>query len=175
MSPVQVRVWADTKKLSTTLATVITPIPDEKGFDEVQVSREDVESMNNTAVVVVPNIHIINQVEILIQCVKCSKKILQETRGRIVKCDRCSSAMRIADCKRQLCAKLVVLSPEKENQIDLTVFENVLENVFVGDLQSLTEDEVMEVLLLLENLTITYNTKTMVITHLSQASCVDPK
>ena len=116
---------------STTLATVITPVPDERVFDDIQMPREDIESMNDTVIVVVPNIHIINHVEMLIQCVKCSKKILQKTAGNIVKCDRCSSSMRTSDCKRQLCVKLAVLSPETKEKIDITVYENVLKSVFV--------------------------------------------
>ena len=114
MTPVQVRVWDNTKKLSTILSTVVTHIPDEQCFKEVQVPRKNIESMSHATVLVVPKIHIINQVENLTQCVKCSRKILQETAKKIVKCDRCSSAMRISHCKRQLCIKLVVLSLEKK-------------------------------------------------------------
>mgnify|MGYP001798203020 FL=1 len=36
MTPVQVRVWDNTKKLSTILSTVVTHIPDEQCFKEVQ-------------------------------------------------------------------------------------------------------------------------------------------
>ena len=52
-------------------------------------------------------------------------------------------------------------------ELHLTAFEAALRNVIVGELHSLTESEVGEVLLLLENLTITYNGTSMLITKIS--------
>ena len=49
--------------------------------------------MTDTIVLEVPNIHLVEKVENFIQCVKCSRKILQATAKRVVSCDRCGGIM----------------------------------------------------------------------------------
>ncbi len=88
ISPVLVRVWCDAKKLSTIISSVVTPIPDDQSLHEVQVAREEIELMSGTTVINVPNIQLVEKVETFVQCVKCSKKIIEETAKRVVTCDR---------------------------------------------------------------------------------------
>ena len=166
ISPIQVRDWFNEKKLSTTVRSVITPIPNDQSLHEVNVCREQIDFMTHTIALEVLHIHLVEKVEIFIPCVKCSRKILQETTKGVVSCDRCGGIMRLADCAKQLCAKIVVHSSDKE-ELHQTVFEHVLRNVIVGDLHSLTESEVGEALLLLENITISYSARSMVVTQLT--------
>ena len=72
--------------------------------------------------------------------------------------------MRLADCKKQLPADIVV-SPSGGNPVILTVFQNVLETL-ITNLVKLNQDELSETLLSLENLKVTYNSKTLVATEL---------
>ncbi len=74
-------------------------------------------------------------------------------------------SMRLADCSTQMFARILVHSPQNK-ELHLTAFENVLLTVILGDFDSLTEADVAEVLLLLEDITVTYNSTSMVITKL---------
>ena len=93
ISPIQVRVWSNAKKLSTITSSVVTPIPDDQSLHEVHVSREQIDFMTDTIVLEVPNIHLVEKNKNLIQCVKCSRKILQGTAKSVVSCDRCGGIM----------------------------------------------------------------------------------
>ena len=166
ISPIQVRVWSNAKKLSTIISSVITLIPDDQSLQEVHVSKEQIELMTDTIVLKVPNIHLVEKIEHFIQCVKCSRKILQAIAKRVVSCDRCGGIMRLADCPKQICAKIVVRSSDNK-ELHLTAFEPALRSAIIGELHSLTESEVGEMLLLLENITITYNATSMLIAKLS--------
>ena len=95
---------------STITSSVVTPIPDDQSLHEVHVYREQIDFMTDTIVLEESNIHLVEKVENLIQCVKCSRKILQGTAKRVVSCDRCGGIMRLSDCPKQICAKIVAHS-----------------------------------------------------------------
>ena len=168
ISPVQVRVWSDTKKLSTVISTVITPVSDNQNLNDLQVPSEKIESTIDTVVVKEKNISLLDKVEYFIQCAKptCQRKILQDTCRAVVSCDRCGGSMCLADCSKKICVRIVVL-PENQKELRLTAFENTLQNVIAGELHSLTQSEIAEVLLLLEDITITYNSTSMIVIKIS--------
>ena len=168
ISPVQVRVWSDTKKLSTVISTVITPVSDNQNLNDLQVPSEKIESTIDTVVVKEKNISLLDKVEYFIQCAKptCQRKILQDTCRAVVSCDRYGGSMCLADCSKQICVRIVVL-PENQKELRLTAFENTLQNVIAGELHSLTQSEIAKVLLLLEDITITYNSTSMIVTKIS--------
>ena len=167
VTPVQVRSWAGKKKLSTTVRSVVTEIADET-LSKVFVSEEDLKTVEcNEVTVKVSNIHSVQAIETFIHCLNkyCSRRILQPSAGKIVHCDRCGYTMRSSNCTRQVCAKIVTQLDSGE-QINLTAFQSVLNRIFEGEISSLSESEVAEKLLLLEELIIRYNSETQIITEL---------
>jgi len=68
--------------------------------------------------------------------------------------------MRISNCSQYVCAKLVL--HVNGQKIYLTAFQDVLSNVTEGDFARFSEVEIVEMLLLLENLTVVYNANSRV-------------
>lgn len=163
ISPVQVRIWNDKKKLSTTRNSVITEVMDDPTLEAVSISQEEMKSHCPLVTLEVPCIHSIESVEPFISCVNCSRKLLQPN-SKVVHCDRCGYTMRVSNCVNQLCAKIVVHNNSTENDVlHLTAFQDILEAVVQGTISSLSHTEVAEQLLLLDNLSITYNRESLVI------------
>lgn len=167
IAPVQVRSWAGKKKLSTTVRSIVTEIADDT-LSKVFVSEEDLNTVDfNEVTVKVSNIHSVQAVETFIHCLNkyCSRRLLQPSAGKIVHCDRCGYTMRSSNCTKQVCAKIVI-QLESGEQVNLTAFQSVLNRIFEGEISSLSETDVAEKLLLLEELTIRYNSDTQIITEL---------
>ena len=161
MTSMQVRVWLGKKKLSTTLRSVIRAKADDT-LEEIAVCEDDIKSNTRLITVKVPNIHSVEKVETTSHCLNCGRKLLQSTASKIVHCDRCGYTMRIANCSKRLSVKVVV---ESEGElIHLTAFQNTLEKVVKCDVGG--EAEIAEMLLLLDEVTVTYNSKSLVIEEL---------
>ena len=73
--------------------------------------------------------------------------------------------MRSSNRTKQVCAKIVIQLDSGE-QINLTAFQNVLNSIYEGEISSLSESNVAEKLLLLEELIIRYNSEMKIITEL---------
>ena len=73
--------------------------------------------------------------------------------------------MRIGDFKKQPSAKVEV-HPSPDEQISLTIHQATLQNVIECDVGCLSEEEISTSLLYFENMEITYNTNTFVVTRL---------
>lgn len=73
--------------------------------------------------------------------------------------------MRSSICTKQVCAKIVI-QLESGEQGKLTAFQSVLNSIFEGEISSLSETDVAEKLLLLEEVIIRYNSDTQIITGL---------
>lgn len=164
ISPIQVRVWNEEKKLSTTFRSVVTEIQDES-LAQLTVSEDQINVDDPSIEFQVPNIYSVEQLQTLIHCVNCSQRIIQATAARIVHCDICQHTMSAENCKRQLHAKLLFQSPKAET-LTLTAFENALSTV-VENISNLSQTEIVEELLLIDNLTVKYNPKTLIITELT--------
>ena len=70
-----------------------------------------------------------------------------------------------SNCTKQVCAKIVIPLDSSE-QINLTAFQSFLNSIFEEDIFSLSESNVAEKLLLLDELIIRYNSETQIITEL---------
>ena len=79
----------------------------------------------------------------------------------VVRCDRCGYSMRIADCPVRRFAS-VVMEGTDGNAVHVTVFNDVLQNL-VPDCKDRSDAEVAEILLLTENITITYDSDTYIV------------
>jgi hypothetical protein len=76
--------------------------------------------------------------------------------------------MRVKDCQIHICAKVVVQQDDKE-KVRLTAFESTLQDALKCDISTLSENEIAERLLQLDEVSISYNPKTLVIKKLSLA------
>ena len=79
----------------------------------------------------------------------------------MVRCDRCDYSMRTVDCPVRRCAS-VVMEVTDGSPVHVTVFNDVLEKL-VPECKNLSDGEVEEVLLLMENVTITYDSGTYIV------------
>lgn len=73
--------------------------------------------------------------------------------------------MRSSNSTKQVCAKIVI-QLESGEQVNLTAFQSVLNSIFEGEISSLSETDVAEKLLLLEEVIIRYNSDTQIFTGL---------
>lgn len=162
MTSMQVRFWSGSKKLSTPVRSVIRAMPTaDDTLKELSVSENDIKLHSHLITIKVPNIHSVEKVESSSHCLNCARKLLQSTAGKIVHCDRCGYTMRIANCSKHLCVRVVV---ESEGElIHLTAFQTTLEKIVRADVRDGAESEIAEKLLLLDEVTITYNSKSLVI------------
>jgi hypothetical protein len=73
----------------------------------------------------------------------------------------------IEDCQLPTAAVRQSLVESYEgDQLNLTIFQNVLQRVIEGDVVTLGEEKVAEALLLFKNVNIKYNTNTFVVIEL---------
>ena len=164
ITALQVRFWSGIKKVSTTVRSVITEMISET-LQEVSVPEEEIET-DCYSTPTVTSIDLVEKVERSIHCLNCFRRLLQVTGRKTVHCDRCGYTMRMANCKTDVCAKVVVKSREG-HRINLTAFQVTLESVIEGDVATLSDEKIGEILSLFENLKIKYNSKTLVITELT--------
>ena len=131
MTPVQVKKWSGSIKLSTVMQTKITKV------DKDELQKLEVEEMkgDDTATVVVKQIDSIG---------KISASILA----------RCDTTMRVADCSESYRLRFTI-KPEEKDMIPLLVYENALCDMVDGKTE---ENEIMERLLTVQDIAITYNT-----------------
>ena len=92
---------------------------------------------------------------------------MQATASNCVHCDFCDGRVRETDCKKQFVVHVVV-SPSDGNAIELVIFHNTIESIIRDISDDLTEDEVAEYLLAMEDLKFKYDPKKMAITKFLQ-------
>ena len=112
----------------------------------------------------ITNIKSVQEIQKFKQCVNCSIKIVQEDSRFILHCDRCGHSCRSSNCKTTVCAKIVIEEQTdlQKKVVYLCVFQNVLEKVMSLDVNCIDKYEVSGKLLLLDDITITYNEDTVV-------------
>jgi DNA-directed RNA polymerase subunit RPC12/RpoP len=162
LTNVQIHVWAGEKRLSSTKESIFTSIAD-NNLEDLSISQAEVQS-DVIKELTIPQTDLIKKVETVPHCSRCFHKLLQTTASRMARCDQCGFRMRLADCKKQFFANIVV-SESGGNSVILTVFQNVLETLITNVVQ-LNEHELSESLLCVENLKIKYNSKTLVVTEM---------
>lgn len=159
----RVRCRNGVKKLSTTPSSIISQTEDE---ELTKMAIEDILAEDNEEssqlILVVPFIKSVESVEVYSVCVHCSRKLLQATASLIVKCDRCNHSMVLSNCQKKM---IVHFTVESQDVTSLTVFENVLGSV-IPDMGEISEEEVIERLLLFHHVIIEYNPVTLIVSHI---------
>ena len=163
MSSLQVRIWSGRKKLATTLKTEIKAINDEK-FAKIEVSQTK-KSAKET--VVIKEITAIPKCDKFQRCPKCTKKIPQTTYSRIAKCHKCG-IMKEEKCKVGLFLTVTVETTEKEQSLHLN--NEILSSILKHDVSSTDESAIAEELLFVENIAVTYDVDSLVVSHVEHTS-----
>ena len=158
------RCWNDVTKLTTSFASTISETSEPPSFQSLEYA-DNTDEDSNEETVNVPSIEAVESVHKYKACGSCSKRILQP--NRVVKCDHCQYSMRLDRCKTKLHAVIVIESSEGETEKKrkLTIFEDVLlKHVIDGDIETKDIDTelVIEKLLFLENVRITFNERNIV-------------
>ena len=163
--PVQVRRWLGKKKISTVVRTTIKPQNMDALLSEIAlVSEEEFGEGFGSNTRVIPRFQCVEKVETYLQCMKCSRKILQAMGSSVVRCDRCGYSMRTVDCPVRRYASVVLEAPDGTDgkPVHVTVFNDVLEKL-VPNCKDRSDAEVAEMLLMVENITITYDSDTSIV------------
>ena len=156
------RVWNDKKRVSTLRTTQITMTPEsDDPFQEIAINEEDDTAENNT--VRIPCFHSIEAVNSYLYCVNCSKRILQPSSDRLIKCDnkKCNYIMRSADCPKKLFVTVIVKQADNTD-LHLCITQELLANAIKADIESLPELQIADALLDFKNIEITYNAERVV-------------
>ena len=106
------------------------------------------------------SIHTIDNIQKYKTCCNCSKRIVQ-IQEKVVKCDHCSHMMRASRCPTKLYANVIVLIEGQTKS--LTIFEECLKTVLGQfDHETIDTADIVQKLLFLENLNITYNERNII-------------
>ena len=162
ISHVQARRWLGKKKVSTVVSSTITAEEMNECLSAIPLAtEEEIRGGFASSTLTIRSFQCVEKVESYLQCRKCSRKILQAMGTPVVRCDRCGYSMRTVDCPVRRYAS-VVMEVTDGSPVHVTVFNDVLEKL-VPDCKNLTGGEVEEMLLLMENVTITYNSDTCIV------------
>lgn len=117
--------WAARKKLSTTIKTTFKLVEE----PALAIIEEDLNPPKN---VVVSKISRVQKIETFLKCQECHKRMYQSSLNDIIQCDSCKAMMRLEDCEKSINAKIVVILPDTNEDITITINEEVL-NGFFGE------------------------------------------
>ena len=148
--------WNDSKKLSSTINTAIKQSfqPD---LCSLQFKESDDTGLQNKHTIIVPVISTVEEVQRYKLCCNCKKRIIQ--LESIVKCSYCSHMMRASSCPTKLYVNVNVEVADQKKT--LTIFDDILKAT-LGELDDQSVDTIAKQLLLLENISITFNNKHVV-------------
>ena len=162
ISPVQVRRWLGKKKVSTVVSSIIrAEVMDESLSGIPLATEEEIREGSASSTLTIRNFQCVEKVESYLQCRKCSRKILQAMGTLVVRCDRCGYSMRTEDCPVRRYAS-VVMEVTNGSPVHVAIFNDVLEKL-LPECKNLSDGEVEEMLLLMENVTITYDSDTCIV------------
>ena len=102
--------------------------------------------------------------ETFVHCINCGRRLIHATAGKFVQCPRCNTYMRTTNCSTKKCARIAVQSDD--NLLHLTAFEDVLKEA-CPDLSLMSEGTLAELLLDMNNVTITYDASNRTIKKIS--------
>lgn len=156
----RVRFWNGAKKLTTSPNSVISAIQDDK-LNAITMEEPSEGPQQDDLAVVVPFIKTVEKVQQYPLCIHCSRKLLQATASMLVKCDRCKHTMVLANCNKRLSVHFTVQSQDGSD-VTVTAFEQALKTV-VPRVAEMSEEELTERLLLLNNITIKYSSSTLIV------------
>ena len=123
---------------------------------------DDTVDFSTTTTTVIEKIEAVGLVDRFVSCNKCKKKITNiEPGAKLVKCLNCKTTKRIGDVKRGMIIPIIILHDAKE--LKLLAPENALDTVVPID----DEDAMIEKLMELENVTITFNKKSHFVSKIS--------
>lgn len=130
LTPVSLRSWQGVKKISTLKGkTAITEIQDEDLGNLDEVAENDPQE-DDKVTKTVPEIDSIDKIESFLKCSKCFKKKLQP-KANSAHCDFCGKYTRMSKCIKDVCAKIIIVNPDNDNEetITLTAFSKQLQTV----------------------------------------------
>ena len=125
------------------------------------VMEEEIQEGSASSTLTIRSFQCFEKVDLYLQYKKCFRKILQAMGTLVVQCDRCGYSMRTVDCPIHHYA-LVVMKVTYGSPVYITVLNDVLEKL-VPDCKNLCDSKVEEMLLLMENITITYDSDTCIV------------
>lgn len=91
---------------------------------------------------------------------------MQVSASAFIHCNYCGRHTRVANFKKDICVKFIILRKEDEEKLELTAFGNALTGVCHNILSLSSDQEVAETLLALENIYVTYNLSSMVVSSI---------
>ena len=164
IAPLQVKTWNGEKKMSLTPASLFTEVSHQVQVNKIPFTHGMPDGDESTTTVFSGvSINSVHSIETYFHCVKCGRCIARATGAKFMQCQRCGAHMKREKCRRQLCARIVVQSGDK--QVQLTAFEDVLKQVF-PDVEATSETGLAKMILDIDSIGITYNSLLRIIQNL---------
>ena len=152
--------WNGAKELTTSPNSVISAIQDNKLKGITMEQPSEVPQEDELTVVPLTKT-VVERVQQYPLCVHSSRKLLQATASVLVKCDRCKHTMVFANCNRRMSVHFTVQAQD-ETDVTVTAFEQTLKSI-VPKVREMSEEQLTEHLLLLNNITIKYSSLTLIV------------
>ena len=163
--PLGVRIWSNQKKPCTTINTNINAVEHQQELEVLEHENSPV--LLDDKEMTVHNILTVDSVEQYTKCLNknCQRKLVQLSAKNIAKYDRCGHTMRISNCENGMMAKIVVEQDGETHQ--LTIMNNVLQTVLGSDYIPLSEYEVVERVLNMENIQLKYRKESRTVSEIN--------
>ena len=161
MESLQVRVWSNKKKLATQKKTNITQIKEDQELKDVEIQTQEATEPQET--IMLKGFKRIQKFDKCPKCPDCSKRLpgmCQDT----VKCDQCGT-MRGDECSTGITAKIIV-KDDHDNKLSIKMGDQVLGQL-IDNILNQDEQTLAQKLLFVENVSITYNKDTFIVSKIN--------
>ena len=155
MKPLQVRIWSNKKKLAIQKKTNITQIKEDQELNDVEIQTQET--------LMVKRFKRIQKFYKFSKCPDCSRRF-PVTYQDTVKCVQCGT-MRSDECSTGITAKIIVMD-DQDNKLSVKMGDQVLAQL-VDNILNQDEQTLAQKLLFVENISITYNKDTLIVSKIN--------
>lgn len=167
MTSVQVKVWCNRKKVTTTKKTIITETSDES-LKPITLQHDPEDSLTNATI---KEVICIRHVEKFFICYICLKKIVQSGSSAVLRCKKCG-IIKATQCTLGLSATIEVLN-DKQDSLTLKMNVELLKELINEDVLHFDKNALAEKLLFIENFAVKYDDNFTVVSVILQKNKIE--
>ena len=156
----QVRVWSNKTKLGTQKNTNITQIKEDQGITDVEIQTQETTEPQET--IRVKRFKRIQKFDKFSKCPDCSRRLAGMCQDT-VKCEQCGT-MQSDECSTGMTGKIVM--DDQDNKLSVKMGDQVLGQL-VDKVLNQDEQTLAQKLFFVENVSITYNKDTFIVSKIN--------
>lgn len=158
LTNVQIKVWSDRRKITTTRTTTVTEVNNES-LNKITVKEHNAQE-HPTSTALIREVANIPHFERFLKCYKCYKKISQVGTSKVAHCTKCGM-VKTNNCLDALSASIQV-NDDTGKRLLLKVTSEILKELIGEDVLPFDENSLGEKLLFIENFEVKYDAKSVV-------------